>query len=210
MARVKCRECNGTGRTGRDTYEVNCSFCDGSGYVDESASSSTAIQKFKTDDGRVFDNRDQAQTHANQIGFSKDKALNYLNEGMKSYNKGGYENAISSFSSAITFFGGDYYFEKAEPYYYQGLSYLAIGNQKDAKFAFESAVRISSNSGFGAKAKEELSKLNAGFGSSSSSSTSSGSSKSLSSGKKTLIIILIIFGVMSIALWVFFLQFIKF
>jgi TPR repeat protein len=72
-------------------------------------------------------------------------------------------------SSAITFWGGDYYFEKAEPYYYQGLSYLAVGKQKEAKIAFESAVRIAGDSGFGAKAKVELPKIKDNSPSSSSS-----------------------------------------
>jgi len=42
MARVKCRQCEGTGRSGiGKSYEVNCSWCHGSGWVDEADSSSS-------------------------------------------------------------------------------------------------------------------------------------------------------------------------
>jgi len=43
MARVRCTHCEGTGRSGiGKSYEVNCSYCYGSGWVDESDSSSSA------------------------------------------------------------------------------------------------------------------------------------------------------------------------
>ena len=51
MARVKCTHCDGTGRTGRDLYEVNCGWCHGSGWVDEadSSSSASAAERAKND-----------------------------------------------------------------------------------------------------------------------------------------------------------------